>query len=268
MSNNLKNIINSLSNNNHNKYDIKSTFKNVHNKRYNNKILSACNFQIPANIFQTWHSKEIPLLMMKSIINIKKNNPNFHYYLFDDNDCANFIKKNFPEKVLNAYNSLIPGAYKADLWRYCILYKMGGIYMDIKYTPINGFKLYNLLEKEHWVLDIDNNGIYNAVMVCKPGNQILLKAIEKICVNVENKNYGNNMFEPTGPALLADLFSREEKNLFDMKHVLYGVNDYEKVVQFNGENVLNCYPGYFKERSYFMNKKHYADLWNERRVYL
>ena len=267
MSNNFKNIMKLVSPNN-NTIPIKNTIKDIYNRPYNNKNVNECNFEIPANIFQTWHSKQIPPLMMKSMLSIKRNNSRFNYYLFDDNDCANFIRNNFDEDVLNTYNNLIPGAYKADLWRYCILYKLGGIYMDIKYKPINGFKLYNLLEKEHLVLDIDNNGIYNAVMVCKPGNEILLRAIQKICENVKNKNYGTNMFEPTGPYLLGTFFTQEEKNNFDMKHVLYGNNDYEKVVQYNGENILNCYPGYFEERAKYMNKQHYGELWKNKNIYL
>lgn len=267
MSNNIKNIMKIATNNNNTKIALTS-IKKIYNKSYTNKNLQICNFEIPANIFQTWHLKQIPPLMMSSMLSIKKNNPRFNYYLFDDNDCANFIRNNFSGEILNAYNSLIPGAYKADLWRYCILYKMGGIYMDIKYKPINGFKLYNLLEKEHWCLDVDGNNIYNAVMVCKPGNEILLKAIQKVCENVKNKYYGKNIFDPTGPALLGNLFSHEEKKQFDMKHVLYGTNDYDKVVQFNNQNVLNCYPGYFEERARFMNKQHYAESWNERKIYL
>jgi hypothetical protein len=68
--------------------------------------------------------------MFQSVNNIKKKNPRFKYYLFDDNDCREFIKNNYSDKILNAFNSLIPGAYKADLWRYCILYKYGGIYIS------------------------------------------------------------------------------------------------------------------------------------------
>ena len=30
-------------------------------------------------------------------------NPNYAYFLFDDIDCENFIKKNFNENVYNAY---------------------------------------------------------------------------------------------------------------------------------------------------------------------
>ena len=48
---------------------------------------------------------------------------------------------------------MVPGAYKADLWRYCILYIYGGIYIDIKLEPINGFRFRELLDKEYFVLD-------------------------------------------------------------------------------------------------------------------
>ena len=114
---------------------------------YLNKPLENTKFDIPCNIFQTWETKILPPSMFETISKIKRQNPRFKYFLFDDNDCREFIKTHFPTNVLNAYDSLIPGAYKADLWRYCILYKMGGIYIDIKYEPINGFKFYNLLEK-------------------------------------------------------------------------------------------------------------------------
>lgn len=160
------------------------------------------------NIFQTWHSKKLPKLMFLAILQIKKTNLRFNYYLFDDNDCRKFIKTHFDNKVLNAYDKLIPGAYEADLWRYCVLYKMGGIYLDIKYIPINNFKFRNLLNREYWVTDIDGNGIYNDLMICREGNPILLNAINRIIDNVKNKYYGSSCLELTGPLLLGQYFSQ------------------------------------------------------------
>ena len=40
---------------------------------------------------------------------------------FNDRACKNFIKQYFGPNIVKAYNKLIPGAYKADLWRYCVL---------------------------------------------------------------------------------------------------------------------------------------------------
>jgi mannosyltransferase OCH1-like enzyme len=234
----------------------------------NNLESNNFSFEIPNNIFQTWHTKKLPLRMFQMMKKIKKLNPGFKYYLFDDNDCRNFIQKNFDNDVLNAYDNLIPGAYKADLWRYCILYKYGGIYIDIKYHPVNNFKFFNLLKKEHWVLDNGAGGIYNALMVCKNNNEILLKAINQIVINVKNKFYGNNFLEPTGPGLLAKYFTNEEMLNFDIKHILTGQNDYDKCILFNNRKILQCYKGYLKDRDKHSKIKHYSILWQERNIYL
>lgn len=222
---------------------------------------------IPFNIYQTWHSKLLPPKMFKTINLIKNLNPRFNYQLFDDNDCREFIKKNFEQNVLNAFDSLIPGAYKADLWRYCILYKNGGIYLDIKYKPLNNFRFITMTENEHFVLDADKNGIYNALMVCKPGNDILLKAINKIVENVKNKYYGTSFLEPTGPNLLQSFFSNEEKNNFDMKHYEI-LNHNSKVISYNNYIILKSYNGHINDRIKYSKTKHYSDLWNERKIYL
>ena len=250
-----------------NSYEIKPETVNelsIEKKEKKNNL----EFEIPNNIFQTWQTKKLPIKMFQAIKKLRESNPRFRYYLFDDNDCRNFIRNNFDKQVLNAYDRLIPGAYKADLWRYCILYKYGGIYLDIKYYPVNGFKLFNLLKKEHWVLDNDKHGIYNALMVCKPNNEILLKAINQIVLNVKNKFYGNGFLEPTGPGLLAQYFTNEQKEKFDTKHILTGQHDFDKYILFNNHKILKCYPGYFNERGKYSTKKHYSELWKQRNIYL
>ena len=98
---------------------------------------------------------------------LKSQNPEFIHYLYDDEMCRNFIKNNFSINILYAFDTLIPGAYKSDLWRLCILYKYGGIYLDIKYSCNEPFKLLQLCNKEYWVRDY-HYGIYQALMVNLP----------------------------------------------------------------------------------------------------
>jgi hypothetical protein len=88
---------------------------------------------IPKNIFQT--HKSIKYLIKKpKILNAMnswtKHKGNFKYNFFSNLNCDNFIKNNFDEKINKAYFSLPLGVMKADLWRYCVLYKYGGIYAD------------------------------------------------------------------------------------------------------------------------------------------
>lgn len=231
-------------------YPIKSYYKRV----------------IPLNIFQTWHTKNLPPSMNYASSMIKYNNPEFNYYLFDDDDCKNFIKENFDITVLNAYDSLIPGAYKADLWRYCVLYKKGGIYLDIKYIPLNNFKFINLIEKEHFVLDADRNGVYNALMVCLPGNTKLLACINKIVENVRNKFYGSTPLDPTGPLLLKRYFTQREKVNFDMYHDYYK-NFNNRFIYFNNIIVFKQYNGYLNEHNNNSKVGYYSNLWNSRQIY-
>jgi len=221
---------------------------------------------IPPNLFQTWHSKTLPPLMYNATQRLRATNPRFNYYLYDDNDCREFIKANFEQNVLDTYDNLIPGAFKSELWRYCVLYKLGGIYLDIKYVPVNGFKLINLLEKEHFCLDIDNNGIYNAIMVCAPGNNILLQAINQIIEHVRTKYYGNGALEPTGPGLLSRYFSREEKDRIDLKHNFHFSFD-NRYILFHNYYVLQSIPGYITEHGNYQKTEHYSILWQKRQIY-
>lgn len=134
--------------------------------------------------------------------------------------------------------------------------------------PSNGFKFVNLLDKEYFVLDNGGEGIYNALMVCKPGNTILLNAINQIVENVKNRFYGNTFLEPTGPKLLYKYFSESEIKSLILKHIATGDDDYGKVIKYNDHIILKCYSGYFIERKHYSIKKNYSQMWTKRQIYL
>lgn len=259
---NIKNNIYGTSFNLINNENIKNIYK-LTKDIFPNKY--SYDIQIPLNIFQTWHTKKLSPKMFAAVNLIKKNNPRFKYSLYDDLDCREFIKNNFNSDVLYAYDKLIPGAYKADLWRYCILYKYGGIYLDIKYIPNNNFKFINLCESEHYVLDKNGIGIYNALMVSKPYNEFLLKAINQIVDNVKNHYYGECFLCPTGPKLLSKIIGLDNK-FIDLNHDL--INNNNKLIYYKNIVILRSYNGHIFERDKFSKKQHYAILWNNRRIYL
>jgi mannosyltransferase OCH1-like enzyme len=222
---------------------------------------------IPCDIYQTWHTKELPQKMQERVALLKSQNPRFNYYLFDDNDCRNFIGAHFAKDVLDAYDSLIPGAYKADLWRYCILFIKGGIYLDIKLVCVNGFKLIELTEKNHYVLDRPNNSIYNALIASKKGNILLYKAIRQIVDNVKTRYYGKSSLSVTGPELLGDVVIKNRFKInIDLMHYKHG----GYIIYKNRFIVSTEYPEYNDERttSYNnINTKRYDKLWDERAIY-
>ena len=222
---------------------------------------------IPLDIYQTWFTKDLPPKMKERVELLKSQNPRFNHHLFDDNDCKEFIKTHFEPDVLDAYDKLIPGAYKADLWRLCILFINGGIYMDIKFCCVNGFKLIELTEKEHFVKDRPPNSIYNALMACKKGNLFLHKSIREIVKNVKNKFYGSHPLSPTGPIMLGDVIINNKLIInCDMK--FYELGFY--IIYKNTFIISTEYPEYDKERTIqynTINKHRYDKMWTDKNVY-
>ena len=218
---------------------------------------------IPLKVYMTWHTKVLPPKMQANFDKLRNDNPNFEFIIYDDNDCREFIKNNFSNEVLWAFNKLIPGAYKADLWRLCILYKYGGYYLDIKYGCINGFKLIDLSEKEHFTMDRPKHYIYNAVMICKKDNPFLIKCIEKIIHNVKTNYYGPSCLSPTGPGMLGQVILENKYNLnIDMRFPNHG-----KFIVHKGVGILKPYDGYIEEREQYKRTDHYGPIWNRRQIY-
>jgi len=224
---------------------------------------------IPLDFYTCWHTKNLPPKMKQNYDLLVKENPEFTHHLFDENDCRQFIRANFNNQVLNAYNSLIPCSYKSDLWRFCVLYKNGGIYMDIKYKCVNGFKLIALTEEEFFVRDRPKNMTYTALICVKPNNPIMLKCINQIVNNVKNKYYGSTSLHPTGPGLLGSFFLLTE--IDNMKihftDVSFIDNRTEEFMVYDNKVILNYYDGYRDEQTIYQKNKRYGDLWDQRKIY-
>jgi mannosyltransferase OCH1-like enzyme len=223
---------------------------------------------IPLHIYQTWFSKNLPPHIHQCIEELKIKNPEFQFHLYDDSDCETFIGSHFGSDVLKAFQNLIPGAYKADLWRYCILYIHGGIYLDVKYHCIQGFRFIALTEKEYFVSDMESSGggIYNALMVCKPANPYLWTAIRKIVENTQCEFYGYSSLEPTGPLLLKSIFG--EDILTTLQHIERDKKTYVIHDDIQDIDILKMNEHYRQEqRENTNNKSHYSSMWAKREVY-
>ena len=89
---------------------------------------------IPKNIFQThksFHYVKTKPKLLNAMKSWTKFSNEFNYYFYNNEMCEKFMKENCDNTTYNAYTMLPMGVMKADLWRYCIIYKYGGIYSDI-----------------------------------------------------------------------------------------------------------------------------------------
>jgi hypothetical protein len=229
----------------------------------------AYNSIIPLNLYTCWHTKDLPTLMQNNYNSLIKNNPEFNVHLYDEAACREFIQTNFSTDVLNAYNVLIPCSYKSDLWRFCVLYINGGVYLDIKYQCVNNFKFIALTEKEYFVRDRLEGYTYTALLITLPNNEILLKCINQIVENVNTRFYGSNSLDPTGPGLLGSFFTKDEISDFEMYYtssvIEHKLNEY--YIVYNDCIILRNYPDYRIEQLTFQKNKYYTLLWEDKNIY-
>jgi len=219
---------------------------------------------IPLDIYMTWKTSKLPPLMQENMDILKKTNPQFKFHLYNDNECREFIKTYFNPEVVNTFDTLIPGAYKADLWRLCILFIKGGIYMDIKFKTVN-FSLIDLTLSDHFAVDRPTNSlhIYNAIMVCNAGHLFLRDCINRIVSVVKFRLYGRTPLSPTGPELLGTA-SANYKLTLDLKYPRGA--QYQDTVMYKDKVILTHYKGYRKEQS-AQSGLHYWTLWERRKIY-
>ena len=166
--------------------------------------------KIPRQIFQTWKTKNISNNFKDLTLTWISKNSNYAYFLYDDHDCEQFIRVNFDRKVYNAYCRIIPGAFKADLWRYCVLYIYGGIYVDIDTICINSLDSFLNDSNIEFItpVDLNNNpnigthNLFNAFIASIPKHPILLDCIYRIVYNVEHEIITYSNLDFAGPGVL------------------------------------------------------------------
>ena len=189
-------------------------FKNYH-VTYNQTDVVLSKIKIPKIIHQTFRTNELPELIQKSVDQLKEMNPDFEYRYYNDDDCVNFIKNNYDEETLEIYLSINPsyGSSRADFFRYLLMYKVGGVYLDIKsctikplsetILPTDEYLLSHWIGKDwHWLLDYEHGEFQNWHIICVPGHPFLKKTIEVVKENIRNYEGGggkNPVLHLTGP---------------------------------------------------------------------
>jgi hypothetical protein len=261
----------------------------ITNPNFNISLKTEKHSKIPKLIVQTYESNLVTENRWLTVETIKYNNPNYEYKFFNHNDRLEFIKTHFDQSVVKAYNSLIPGTYKSDLFRYCYLYINGGIYLDCKMYVYTHFD--DLLEDNDLVIvkDLKDLALYTAFICAVPKLQLFMNCINNIIKNVETKYYGKSDLCPTGPNLL---YANTIISINDLKYLLLKLDKSSRNIIFmkddefikldhfisngikNIENkhnidfILNInYLNYYTENSYNKSNNYYPILWNKRQIY-
>lgn len=159
--------------------------------------------KIPKYVFRTssFTTSNMPSIVYNNLLHLTINNTDYKQYYFDDDDVEKFILEYFPH-YYKYYIVLIPGAFRADLWRLLVLYKYGGIYNDIGHQYLKKIDDMIDTENDEFVSVADTDPIYaihNAFFAVYPEHPIIKTIIDIVVINISSKYYGTNPLEITGP---------------------------------------------------------------------
>ena len=160
---------------------------------------------IQKNIFQTHKSQEYidNNSKLKSAQKSWKKQSGYSYHFYNNDDCDTFMKNEFPD-IYSIYKNLPKPVMKADMWRYCIIYKYGGIYADADTVCVHN----NIDE----ILNIESSQLIgvpeNSVHMCQwifsaPKGSLILKHVIDLIVerSVEANIDEHYIHYKTGPGV-------------------------------------------------------------------
>ena len=97
------------------------------------------------------------------------------------------FKNDFPD-YLEGYKKIKYGASKADLWRYLIIYKFGGVYADMDCRCINPLRQW-IDPKAAFATQLGiNKDLCQWLIISVPENPIFLRAAQMTLRNIEQNN--------------------------------------------------------------------------------
>jgi mannosyltransferase OCH1-like enzyme len=241
---------------------------------------------IPEQLFMTgpWPEDALPGPIRDSVESWRRHGPpGLRIHWFDEPAREAWVAKYFPQ-YLDAYRSLVPGAYQADLWRVLVLFAHGGVYSDAG----------TLLQEPLWTAmrgcslvfsrDCNPKNISQGVLGAVQGHPVLIHVAKAIAANVAKKYYGANGLCPTGPVLYGDVFrawfTSKDPVLADPASGVWrlGKHHRTKVLLFDGKAAYDAegarkllwhtkVPGYHNVMYNNRGVKHYGVLWSERAIY-
>jgi hypothetical protein len=170
--------------------------------------------EIPKIFYQSW---DIDLPESITTENNKFIPRDFEYKRFSLDNIRDYLKNNWGNNVVSVYDNYKIIPHKIDLWRYCILYDTGGIYMDADCILLDNID--SIIKNCNCFFTINNRGVkdvFNGFLGTFPKNPIYKEIIDYMLRTKNNfkKDYFFNCKE------LYNIISRN----IDLE--IYKYNDY------------------------------------------
>lgn len=143
------------------------------------------------------------------------------FYFHDEAAVDRLLQQHWPEfpQLQHMQHCLISGAAKADLWRYLVLWRYGGIYTDMDNAPNNDFFLRdeNGNPTNHTIINGDDDSFFvverigvlsQYFMAASPKHPLLYLCVMQVFHRLMNVEAVGTQYVPfvTGPGALKNAF--------------------------------------------------------------
>jgi len=208
--------------------------------------------RIPKLLHQTYARRNLTDVLWRNLEAIRMMNPGWICQFYDDDDCQSYIREEYGQTILDYYLRINEeyGAARADLFRYLLLYKEGGVYLDVKTGVDRPFD--EVLRPDdryllsHWkngrnslfanwgihpeLSHIERGEFQQWFIVAVPGHPFLKAVIETVLGNIDryvpgiHRTGAHAVFRVTGPIAyslaIAPLLDKAPYRLVDSENDL------------------------------------------------
>lgn len=161
---------------------------------------------IPKKLIQFANRGYVDKSIEENIRHIKQLNKGWTHILFDEIQAKEFIENNYGSFVVDTFHSISDNYWpaRADLFRYLIMFKFGGVYLDIKSSmskPLDSF----LRESDdyllsHWGKSFPGWGNHPELgklpcfqqwfIICSPSHPFLSLTLANVLENIRHYEPG------------------------------------------------------------------------------
>ena len=136
------------------------------------------------------------------IYSFRRKNPNYQYEFYDDERIEAFFAEEFGGEFQKAYQRLTIGAAKADMFRYAVLYKKGGVYLDID-SRINRSLDELIRPEDSAILTLERHHDFYAqwALIYEAGHPFLKRTLDLIKENILSNKFPHDVHAMTVPTV-------------------------------------------------------------------
>jgi mannosyltransferase OCH1-like enzyme len=213
--------------------------------------------RIPKIIHQIWLGSPIPDRYKKFQDTWRINHPDWEYILWTDKEVAEFGLKNQAQ-----YDASVNWGQKADIARYEILNRYGGLYIDVDFECLRPFDIF------HHTCDFytgvtygPNFALYNGLIGVAPNHQMMQLCIEKM--NIHQKFHKDpiiNILYSSGPYFFTRMYKNYMHTATDASVAFPVGYFYPWPNTFRYENEREQIEKWFKQETFAVH--HWTVSWN------